>query len=1566
MPNSRAIFFATTVVMLGLWKGFSAVQELPGSGNDYSLPDGAVSTRSKTIANNFYEGTGGGGTTVKNVNLFNLTTAYSLPLGGVALRGQIAHSISLNYSGNVWSSLVSDNEKAASLPVALGWSIGNPFVAVNHRGTTTYTDDVVFCDLGSFGGGQLLQHHSTGVYFLSNNPTVKIENVVNAGGGELDGQIESWIFTMPNGQKLFFGDASDGIVSNSERVILQNGNQTVTGPFRLDAAKPFIYRWDILAQTDAPAQGASMGSNRIVFEYEKTNVAPSTAYPGKVFTAESHVKEIKTLDRNGDELESQNFFYSQAASRFYIGYESGEPLFHQKIFISKSLDKIEGMKGGSVYSRHTLKYIEIPEGPGENESSSGAKRLLDSVSVQLEHNGRFVDHGSYAFKYMKDDSYSVGNMESITTPEGGKKSFQIGDNIMDDLSPPTHTMKDPDNTGNILRLPGAISELEGRYRISTNCSERFCYVTVASTRKEDNGLTYLEIYHNTGRYWESEPVFRKKITSTWPYPNVFADEISVIPMGDRFFIAHRYATNVAIYDWNGESFSLSQNLYAFDGMFTASESRKDEIGISLFPGPNFVVIHHRSASFNLDNTSRIHVYLKNPSTGVWENLASNANCQVNNSNNHGEEVRSPSRLNFCFEFANTSSVGSKLIQISVSGSMFTVVDGSKGIVFAFLLNKSGNGFTDISSSFLPYNTPDVVHMAGHPNNLNHFVKEPIYLGDDFFILKTQSETGNAGSSRIHVFHYNGVNVQRIASDVLETDHLVSGSIFHNRRIWMGGDYFLTSNMRNDIIGGRYFKFWKKTGDGSSFTFTPISLPLPGFADGIEFLVATHPKSFYVAYYRNGDQNLNPGFPSDPPVTYSTGSGTDYRTYLFRIDGNRNPVLLDDADQPRDDRGRKYVSIWYSSANNTILAKSTWNGNSACTPGITCTISMETWRFFPYSSLPSPFASYLYMLPPYLAGGETFYLSQYVQSAFPSLFSRAALIQQASNQSYVKIQLLFSGPIGIGSGYSPRVLSVSDFVNPAGTEKITTTFQVVDNDRKSYNYATGNVDHESIRVKTGVGNGYVDYLFYLDDPLNPLKGRRKELSGQLRSTRVHKETGLSTLLSTQTTDYFDPYHNASWPTHLFVNRIDMVNQSSFSGNDAAGLLNRTKFLNYNDGNGMPQFTSQFLRAGSWRMSQTLFNNLNLPTQSVVYEVSDTVSAHAEARNYVPNGLPFRNLGGVASSKTEYSTLLPRMPVRSFIWRDPGTCPVHADQPLNDLELKAGTVPVFKLNRGFEMTSEITRVNAFNQVVEVKSRHSNTKSDFASTIYEGRGDRPVATFTSCRSDNCAILLAENGIVASTGLDLPTSTVDLPARNNVSRWRSSGAAFNSSRSHTGKYSLKVVNDSGPIIDLHLKDVAEEGIDYVISAWVYAEPGSTPVLRLSRRQANGTSGGIEIDGFNGSPKDGSLVFKKWQRWEVTVSNTQLLSGGLFGGNDDFIRVFAGTPNGGGTVYLDDIICKPVHSGLVFRTYNEKGQVDSETNSDHLTRYFEIGHLGNVTAVRDENYRILGQAGANRLGEDK
>ena len=76
---------------------------------------------------------------------------------------------------------------------------------------------------------------------------------------------------------------------------------------------------------------------------------------------------------------------------------------------------------------------------------------------------------------------------------------------------------------------------------------------------------------------------------------------------------------------------------------------------------------------------------------------------------------------------------------------------------------------------------------------------------------------------------------------------------------------------------------------------------------------------------------------------------------------------------------------------------------------------------------------------------------------------------------------------------------------------------------------------------------------------------------------------------------------------------------------------------------------------------------------------------------------------------------------------------------------------------------------------------------------------------------------------------------------RWTRNDAGYTVEVAHTGRWSIKVMDNYGPTIDLKLKGVESQGYDYVISAWIYTD-GVIPIISAQRYHANNTSAGSAV----------------------------------------------------------------------------------------------------------------------------
>ena len=130
--------------------------------------------------------------------------------------------------------------------------------------------------------------------------------------------------------------------------------------------------------------------------------------------------------------------------------------------------------------------------------------------------------------------------------------------------------------------------------------------------------------------------------------------------------------------------------------------------------------------------------------------------------------------------------------------------------------------------------------------------------------------------------------------------------------------------------------------------------------------------------------------------------------------------------------------------------------------------------------------------------------------------------------------------------------------------------------------------------------------------------------------------------------------------------------------------------------------------------------------------------------------------------------------------------------------------------------------------------------------------------------------------------------PSLDYANRWVNSGGSFSSEQAHTGRYSIKVVDNFGPGINLYLQDVTTLGYGYKASVWIYdTNTVQPPVFSLERRNAAGAL----IDIHQGSSVDGYYQPNRWQRWEINLTNANLTANNLFQpGVNDRLVIYAGT----------------------------------------------------------------------------
>jgi hypothetical protein len=385
--------------------------------------------------------------------------------------------------------------------------------------------------------------------------------------------------------------------------------------------------------------------------------------------------------------------------------------------------------------------------------------------------------------------------------------------------------------------------------------------------------------------------------------------------------------------------------------------------------------------------------------------------------------------------------------------------------------------------------------------------------------------------------------------------------------------------------------------------------------------------------------------------------------------------------------------------------------------------------------------------------------------------------------------------------------------------------------------------------------------------------------------------------------------------------------------------------------MPAFTAATLGAGPHRITQTFFDSKNLPYQTVSFASPSAPNPSAlnaaSTTAYLNTQTGFTNVSPIGAGKTTVTGNY--LFQKSETWRD-------VDGALSENGMKSGTTPVFNLSEGWIPTGEVTQWNAYNQPKEAKVVRSNRAGDesYSSTFYEGLRSQAVASITNSKLDNCAILMAENG------------NAGLPKLDEPGKWEASAAiSYVFSLAHTGRYSLKVVDSYGPTINRYLQGVPQGKFGFRVSAWIFGTSGSTPGLYIERRRADNSVANT----ISGTPVQGWWSANQWTRWEANLSYADLTAGGLFSGSGDYLRIYAGTGapkgNGANIVYVDDFVCMPSNASYGMATYDFRGSQTSATNADHVPSFIDLGVRGEPMAIRDDRFRIHGQSGIHRLGEN-
>ncbi len=590
--------------------------------------------RSTTIAHSEFEPSQASGKIVSNVNVFNGQPYYSIPLASINARGVLSWQLTLNYYGGVQPILQSSNEIAPSGAYGLGWNLSTPYVAINHQGTVTTTDDFVYCDLGPYGGGQILQNDA-GDYYVSTNPYIKVLPTVYGK------QFSKWKFIMPDGTTLYFGESS-----NAKRTQLSRGNVVAAFPVDTTGLIPFVYRYDLSKITDFN------GRTELHFGYSKIG---ETAAQGKSYTRESALSEIYW--RDGDKtIDSIAFIYAPMDTTEYPGYGLTESRDAQRLYETRFLSKIKTFVQGIFYEEFTLsqgiRHIE----------NLAEKRFLLSVRDSII--------GGESRSWTLDYDTLNGLLNQVVLPENSVNHFDYTNFELDQFSDAV-SPSEPDTmraSGQNVQIPVANRD---DYRNSISCSEEFCFATLINTNAGNKQDLFVQIYHNDGNYFSSPQNFQMTGKDA---PRLFTSS-------NYFVMADIGGRAIDFYEWNGFDFVRQDSIVG--DFFETSTVLSGTIENVIMQENYFLVVEEDG------DMHRIYPVVRHPSTGNWTLLPKDkSSCGFSNTSNYGDPVRRACSI-ACLEWSYS-------ITVDAAPTLFIVGENENDVLNVFAY-KDGN-FDELTSS----------------------------------------------------------------------------------------------------------------------------------------------------------------------------------------------------------------------------------------------------------------------------------------------------------------------------------------------------------------------------------------------------------------------------------------------------------------------------------------------------------------------------------------------------------------------------------------------------------------------------------------------------------------------------------------------------------------------------------------------------------------------------------------------------------------------------------------------------------------------------------------------------
>lgn len=1481
--------------------------------------EGSKLYRSPLISHSEFAPSPSSGKIVSNVNIFNGQPYYNVPLTKVEAN-DLSWDVSLFYYGGIQPSLRNNNETAPAGKYGLGWSMSLPFVSINHQGTVSTLDDFIYCNLGPYGGGQILQNEE-GAFFVSGNPYVKVIPTVE------NNQFVSWLFVMPDGNKMFMGETSQ-----HRRFQYGLGNIISANPVSVMRSEVYYYRFDI---------------SRFSNFKETTNINFSYGfdYVGITSDTRQYVRDAWptkiSWNNQGEEVESIVFSYGEKESddctlnctgAEYYTYYGFQAKDNQRVYESKYLSKIEKYVGQERVQSFDFEY-------SKKQTESGSyKRFLDEVAVSVVGG----DTRKWIFKYHPENLMlsSIENPDKIKShydyrnlPIFKGKEVTTGENADGSLKLPNEIDVMRDASGDIV--PFDVNHKD-KYSNEVYCTDETCYAVLKKKQDDGKQSIYVQVYHSNGNFFEKVGQFT--------HTNLNNPQLKYT--SNNFVITDIGGNRTFFYRWDTNRFVPGLDELSGDVIIYAlADGTVEDVQLN----DNFILIVKKNAN---GGKFQILPFVKNTSSGKWKRLPTGIDCGFANTADYGSVIRASKTEGTCLEW-NTR------IKVVSSNNLFAVANSRVVNIFEYDGESSFRDLTNMEKYGSVIDDEGVQRKKDGLVYTMFFMYEitGLYLSGNTLIITLKEDENN---QYIYALQYDGSMFQKL---LLAKRGNLDASVFYISEKYVlqvdykegRVNYYSKAQYKKDGEERIHLSKWLDGDNMNKFRFNPQKNIAYVSCARDAYYVEERDKETGRAVV---DVNLN-----------------KYNNMLMEV--LPYDVLADRTSELPFDA----YDLHFSSSDPIVMFKrgtQKGNPNRPCDgTETTCEVSFYSQnRYFNEISVNSELynqntkffrdnpAKVLNITIDYLAPGKGNIISNVNR-----LVLRSILDEKSGTNIIMKS--MYSGKNYDSPTDYPVVSSfwvenglkrpLNDVIETAFEYKAADEENVMEFNANTLSAQFGIVDVISrVRYnKSFVSKDRYKFIVDWDDPnMNKrLYGFERVRIGSLIED-AHYETDEINYRNKTTYEYVFE-RDSKWPSGLYTNNLQYVMSIKSDADGNKWAISTSNYLVDNK-SGEYRVTvngdySHSMVAQKIVQTQSISDEKNTyefrnPQYILTYkqygkDINSKILEKVEEAKRSPGkeNLPLIEKSVVGAVKYVYDVEWPNAVNIEYKWN-----------PLNT-SLKPGSLD----NLGFIPQKEVVSRNKYGQVEELRQRTiSGMRS--SCTIREGLRHLPTVEFRGAACSDVAAATGEH-----ENITLRSDEFDLSLLDNG--WEMVKASLDSNQVFDGLYSYSVFAGYGPTKNIPIKEINVYKYDYVVSAYIYAVDDK-PALTVEIRQANGNVVGTKI---TRDPVHELFQKKRWQRYEVVLSFDELTKSGLVFkdmNSEDYLRIWVGSgPNGNelNRIYVDDIVAYPSSSTFELNSYNRLGQKISSLNSNFVRNEVVYDKNHKQRTIRDGMGRIFNDQARHLLGEN-